>query len=438
LVTDGAVGAEARKQLGSRISTKVGAVVDPDRQVITISGSSRDRDAATIAANTYAHALIDYLANRDLDTYQTQVDELQHRLDAATTLVDDLQEQIADNPKELQLYAQRDSALGEYRSALDSQRSIQATGVPEPLLGSVADAVAFRVPIAGYTGLPHVEHALLGLALGILLGLGLAYVLDALDRRLASAESASLAFDLPVLAEVPDGGRLFRKSDQLAPSGSAINEAYRRLRTVLILEKQASTERTTMVVLVVSPGPGEGKTTTVAHLARALGEVGHQVLAVSADFRRPRLHRLFGAPVTKGLAALSEEDAPTGAGELLQRTNLTNVRLLTAGPGTSDPTELIRNTRRVIRAARGHFDFVVVDTSPLLSANDTLDLLDIADRVVIVARYRHTQRAAAERVRSMLAQTTAPSLGVVLTDVSSDQAYGYYYGYGTESTPSLT
>jgi receptor protein-tyrosine kinase len=430
LVSAGEVGSSARAKLGDIGPVHISASVDATRQVLIVSGTGPEAEPAARAANTAAHELIDYLTRRDLDVYQAQVDEVGRRLDAASAQVNRVQAQLDADPRDVQLIAQRDSALSEYRSALDSQRNIQSTGLPEPLLGSVADAEAFRVPIGGYTGLPHYQHAALGVALGLLLGIGLAFVLDALDRRLVSADGAAQAFGLPVLAEIPFGGRSFHAIDGLAPSGSAISEAYRRLRTVLTLEKPAAVEgeRATMVILVVSPGPGDGKTTTVAHLARAFGEVGNEVLALSADFRRPRLHKLFGVPAIKGLAGLSEPEG-LASGPLVQRTNVPNVHLITAGPGTSDATELIRNTRQVIRAARGRFDFVVVDTSPLLSANDSLDLLDVADCVVIVARYRHTNRSAAARVTNLLVQTTAPTLGVVFTDVRAEAGYGYDYRY---------
>ena len=429
VVDSGDIGEKARAALDGNDGVRVRAAADVARGVLIISARGLDPERVELAANTYSFILVEELDKQDLSSYQKQIQRQQNRLDNASEELRAAENRLASNSGDAELITQRDSALNEYRAALDGLRGIQTQGLPDPLLNLVSKARAAQAPQGGFTGLPHYQHVAIGLALGFLLGIGAAYLLELLDRRLGSAAEMAAAFTMPILAEIPEGGDAFAHSDALAPVGSTITEAYRRLRTVLLLERDEVREpRQAMVVLVTSAGPGEGKTTTVAHLARALGEVGMRTLAISADFRRPRLHKLLGAETLEGLA----EAAKTGPRErkvVVQPTDIPNVHLITGGTGTTDPTAQIQASFKVIAEAKPHFDFIVLDSSPLLAANDSLDFAGISDRVIVVARHRKTTRPSAEKTRDMLAQIDAPTLGVVMTAVTEGDGFGYYYGY---------
>jgi Mrp family chromosome partitioning ATPase len=148
---------------------------------------------------------------------------------------------------------------------------------------------------------------------------------------------------------------------------------------------------------------------------------------VSADFRRPALHEYFDVDPSGGIAALAAGD-PNGDEKLVKPTKYRGVRLITAGKGNPEPTELIHHAKRVVSEAREICDYVIIDTSPILSANDALDFVKLTDVVVVVSRFRQTTTPAAHRVRDMLFQTDAPVLGVVSTGVRKGDGYGYYYG----------
>lgn len=432
LVRSGPVRDTAREELDGHPGVTVRAGADIETGTVSITARGEDPEAVEVVANTYATILLDRLNEEDRATYEEQIAEQQAQVDETAELVDVAQVALAQDPENSRLIAERDSAINSYRAALDTLRAITSSGLPDPQMKTLSRADASEVPLGGYAGLPFASQVAVALSIALLVAIGLAYVFEALDRRLTSAEATAEAFGVPVLTEVPYGGKRFAKSSELAPAGSVVTEAYRQLRTIVQLVKESATppHEGATVILVTSPGPEEGKTTTVAHLARALAEVGSRVLLISGDFRRPRLHRYFGAEASRGLA-----DGSVGPSELVQKTDHEGVSLVTAGHGSSHTTELIKRARQAIQEGRGSFDYILIDSSPLLSANDALDFVQDADSVIPVVRARKTNANAADRAREMLRRTSAPVTGVVITGVRRSDSYGYYYGdYAPRST----
>lgn len=435
VLESGDLGQTARDALDDHAGVGFDASVDDTIGLLRLRAVSEDPARSEQVVEVYAQTVIDATAEEDRAQYESRIAAQQAAVDQALSAVDAAQFALVGDPENGRLQAELDSALAGYRSALDTLRAIEAQGLPEPKYTTLSRSDASEVGVGGFTGLGLPTQLILGLVLGGLLGIGLAYLRDALDRRIGSADAASTAYSLPVIAEVPDGGKAFSKGDSLAPPGSLITEAYRRLRTIVQLERDSRTDVDGgYVVLVVSASPEEGKSTSVAHLARSLAEIGNRVLCVSADFRRPKLHRIFGMPAHIGIAGLNDPDERIDPAELIQKTPIEGVSLVAAGRGRSDPTELLRAAGKLIAVARAHFDYIIVDSSPVLSANDTLDLVRSADSVVAVARYKQTTRASAERTHETLAQAGAPLLGVALTAVRGGEGYGYYYGYYSPDT----
>ncbi len=427
--------AEAESRLGPTDDTTVEAVADPVESTLKIRARGSDADRVVEVADTYAQVLLDTFGGDDRVVFQEQVQILQTQVDQASAELSAAENVVAINPLDPRAAAERDSALNAYRVAIDGLSAVQAAGIPAPTFITLTSASADEATIGGFTGLGAPRRAAAALVLGLMLGVGLAFLREALDRRLKSSAAAAEAFGVPVLSEIPDAGKAL--SAGLAPIGSVVTEAYRRIRTILELERKTleSTEGGATVVMVVSPGPGEGKTTSIAHLARSLGEVGNRTLAISADFRRPRLHHLLGVDPEEGLAALAGPQT-NGTRNLVQKCDLDNVSVITAGKGTHDPTVLISITRKLIAEARRSFDYILIDTSPILSTSDALDLASSVDIVLAVAKFRSTGRPAAERTRDMLIQTAAPLLGVIVTGVNARDTYGsYYYYYHPDSAP---
>jgi Mrp family chromosome partitioning ATPase len=287
-------------------------------------------------------------------------------------------------------------------------------------------------------GLRTAVGALFGLFLGIAIAIGL----QRLDPRLRSKEDAEEAFGLPVIAEIPN----LPKSEQTRTAVLAYDsprsptaESYRALRSSIIVAGHSvhppgggppttttepasngdAGERSAQVIMVTSPGPGEGKTTTAANLAAVIAETGYAVLAINCDFRKPRLHRYLRA-----------DDTPRKVLE----TAVPNVRTITDVVSDSsrlNPAEVVAAQRQVVESARELFDVIVLDTAPLLTTNDATDLLPEADLVVVCCRAGRTTREAANRTIESLRRHNAPVAGCVLVAADEGPAASYYYYYGT-------
>jgi Mrp family chromosome partitioning ATPase len=169
-----------------------------------------------------------------------------------------------------------------------------------------------------------------------------------------------------------------------------------------------------LVVLITSASSNEGKTTTTANLAAVFAESGASVLAVNCDFRRPTLHRFLGA-----------EDQP----RKVLKTTIPSVTLVSGvlTDAAANPAQVIAAQREVIAAAKEHFDVLLLDTAPLTTTNDAIEILPTADAVLLVARPDVTTSDAAERARELLDRVHAPVVGVVLVAATSVAPDTYYY-----------
>ncbi len=262
-----------------------------------------------------------------------------------------------------------------------------------------------------------------GALFGLLVGIIIAVVLNRLDNRVRSKRQVEALLDLPVIAEVPSLGRQSKRTQEVHAREnprSRFAEQYRALASTLGYARRARHVRG-QVVLVTSPGPSEGKTTTVANLGAMLAEAGQSVLLVNCDFRRPRLHMLTGS-----------EYQPMD----LNPTQIPDVELISNVVEDSDalPTEVIAAQRAVIKKASKLYDLIIIDTAPLLATNDAVDLLDLVDDVVLVMRSGKTTMQAADRAAEVLDRRRAHVLGVVITDVDAGHSADYYYygGYHEE------
>lgn len=269
-----------------------------------------------------------------------------------------------------------------------------------------------------------VPRVIAGTILGLLFGVLVALVLNRLDNRVRSKRQVELLLDLPVVAEVPSLTRSQRRAVEVHSREnprSRFAEQYRGLASTLGYVRRARQSRS-QVVLVTSPGPSEGKTTTVANLGAMLAESGQSVLLINCDFRRPRLHVLTGS----GYHPMD-----------LNRTQIPEVELISNVVDGDDalPTEVIAAQRSVIKKAMGLYDLILIDTAPLLATNDAIDLLDLVDDVVLVMRAGKTTMHAADRAAEVLDRRRAHVLGIAITDVDARHSTDYYYYGGYYNEP---
>jgi capsular exopolysaccharide synthesis family protein len=267
----------------------------------------------------------------------------------------------------------------------------------------------------------------LGLLLGIAVGVGAALLQEQLDDTVREEEDITRFADAPILGVVP----MFEGQDPVAllparqSRGRAI-DAYRGLRVNLGFVTSGSGGR---AVLVTSPGPQEGKTTTAVNLAIAAAQSGRRVVLVDSDMRRPAMHRLFTLNGLKGLSdVLAGQASPSDA---VQGVEDAGLRLLSSGTRAPNPTDLLDSAamRSLVDELRKQADLVIFDSPPLLSAADALVLASMSDAVLMVCIPGFSHRRALQRARVLLNQIGRDVSGVVLNRVQRRAGYGYYYGY---------
>jgi len=296
----------------------------------------------------------------------------------------------------------------------------------------------------------------LGAILGLLLGLGFAFVLERLDRRIKAPEDLGTIYHLPMLGEVPESSALARSArrrkgkDQGVILPPAEAEAFSLIRAHL---RFFNVDRDLRTIVIASAASGDGKTTIARHLAEAAARLGSRVLLLEADLRQPTLAQQLDIERGPGLA-----DALIGAvpmGEVTQSIALEaapgegiagrTLDVLTAGAVLPpNPGELLesRAMQTLLERAKSVYNLVVIDTPPLNAVSDAFPLLRKVDGVVIVGWVGRSRRDAAEQLHQVLAGSGAPLLGVVANGAKSGGPYAYAYANanakGDKSSPAVT
>jgi polysaccharide biosynthesis transport protein len=290
---------------------------------------------------------------------------------------------------------------------------------------------------------PNIPIALLlGLAAGIVVGVGGAVLIDNTDQTISTPEDVESITLLPTLAIVP---LMTKKNSQSWEDGgvevvlqprSSFAESFHTIRTSLMLSSAGGPPR---VVMVTSSVPGEGKTTVSSNLAATLAMNGSRVLLVDADLRRGRISDLLKTGSTLGLSGcLSNMCDWHEAIKVLD--GVPTLSVLGGGPRPPNPSDLLASARMavLIEEWKAEFDQIVMDLPPGLAVSDPVMLSTVADAVILVTRAGHTHRHALSRLTSTLARAHARVVGVVLNAFDSKtQYYGHYYGdydgyYGDE------
>jgi polysaccharide biosynthesis transport protein len=274
------------------------------------------------------------------------------------------------------------------------------------------------------------------LLIGLALGLGLCLLFEHLDNTFKTPDDVKQHLGLPFLGMVPDvnaratGPTPARTSPLILRSPkSAVAEAYRVLRTNLIF---SSADRTGGRILAVSSAnPGEGKTTTVANLAASLAINGARVLAVDADLRRPTMHQHFGLTKTPGLSDLIVGKAKPS--EAIHKTQFGGLQVMPCGYVPPNPTELLGSAslREILAALRTHYDWVLIDTPPILAMADTAVLCPLIDGLALVVGAETSSRPAVQRAVDQIQSVNGRLIGVILNKVNFERNsyyYGQYYG----------
>jgi len=293
----------------------------------------------------------------------------------------------------------------------------------------------------------------LGVFLGLVLGLGLVFLLDHLDRSLKTPEDVEHWVGIATLGVIPAIGESvgrgygygYLSSRRRPGSGagggadgsvdagikielipvarphSGAAEAYRALRTTLM----TSSAEKLQTLVVTSALPGEGKTATSVNLAVVFAQLGKRVILIDADLRKPRVHEIFGLSRRVGLASfLSGQNAEIG-----YQTKIPNLSVIGTGPFTPNPLELLASARmaELMSMVRANFELVIIDTAPMLLVSDAVVASKLADGVILCVHAGKTPREIVRQSSDRLRLAGVRHCGVVLNNLSARLATDPYY-----------
>ncbi len=338
--------------------------------------------------------------------------------------------QLSQLQGDLATYQQTFQSLSDkYQTLLISQQ----TPVANARVITPADEATKVSPRVGST----LVLALFG---GLVLSMVLAMLIESLDNRIYTEESAVQITGLPVLTHVP---LLKSKNDQPVLIGkddaSVLLESFRMLRTQLSFIGSYGQLRT---IVLTSSQPGEGKSTVSANLAIALALNKKKVVLVDTDLRRPTVHKIFGVTNNKGFTNVVAERGSLK--EAMHTTDIEGLFLLTSGPKPPNPAELLdsRMARGLIEHLKEQFDYVIIDAPPALMMADAQIISSSADGVLLVISCQEARRGGVERTHELMAQAGIRVVGMVLNKFTHEQGGYYdYYGSGYKeylSEPELT
>jgi capsular exopolysaccharide synthesis family protein len=321
-------------------------------------------------------------------------------------------------------------------NTLSDEFVVMVRELETPENGASPDArvvVEQRASIPGHAVVPQTARNIaIGLGLGVLLGIGLAFLRDMLDNTVKDREVLEEIAGTGIVGSIPlDKERRKHPAISFDTENSSIAEAFRKLRTNL---QFLAVDNPPRVIVVTSSTPSEGKSTTSINIALVLAEAEHNVLLVDGDMRRPMLHKYLDLVGPVGFSTVLSGGASLN--EVLQKTQFPGLTVLTSGAIPPNPSELLgsQSAKNLVSEMRAQFDYVIIDSSPLLAVTDAAVLAANSDGVLIIARYGQTKREQLTHAVGNLADVGAKVLGAVfsLTPVRGNSGYYTYSYYGDD------
>ena len=421
LVTSAPVKVAVARKLGN--VPNVSAAEVGTTNIISVTATAANPARAALIANAYATAFVTYQRSVTISNLAAAETQLSRQIASIAAQVKSLQSNPA-SAADVSALLNQEAALKEQLAQLQVNGAVSTGGIE-----LVTPATAPSSPSSPKPS----RDAILGFVLGLLLGIGLAFVIEHLDDAVHLKEEVErLTPGSRVLALVPMVSSWKNKDQAFAVTATEPNsvagEAYRSLRTSL---QFATLESHARVILVTSPGETEGKSATVVNLGVVLATAGERVAIVSCDLRRPRLGQFFGLDERVGLTTVLLGRCPLQ--EALQPVpGIDGLTILPSGERPSDPTGVLGSQQLagVLSQLSSMFDRVLVDSPPLLPITDAVILSQVVDTTLLVVAAGQTRGRDLRRASEALSLVHAKTIGVVLNEVTKSTGYGYAYGYG--------
>ncbi len=417
------------------LAGKIRVATVRDTQLIVITVEDRSPERAAQIANEVVQVFKQQNRELGASRYASSKQNLEQELLRSQASIDQLDAQVAalataSSPEQVQqrnqLRVQADQQRHTYATILKSYEQVRVAAAQTiDNLNVVEQAVPEPAPIRPRP----LMNTLLAAIVGIMLGIGLIFLIGYVDSSVKSGQQLEELIGLVTLASIARirGSSAEERLVTVADGSSVITEAYRMLRVNLDF---ATIDRPLRTLAITSSLPGEGKSTTTANLAVIFARSGRRVILVDADLRRPTLHTFFRRSNERGLTSALLQQAADPVESYLVETGVQNLLLLPSGPLPPNPAELLGSHRmaELVAALKGHADLVIFDSPPVLAVADTLVLTQVCDALLLVVLAGSTRTEALRKSHAALQQAGARLLGAVLnrapgSGVSHYQAY---------------
>ncbi len=315
-----------------------------------------------------------------------------------------------------------------YGTLLDRMKQVTAAATRTDTNIQVLDRA--ELPTAPYKPNKQ-ENIALSMLFGLAGGIGLAFFIEYFDNTFKNTHEIEKTTRLPALGMIPMQkfpAVVKRPLIAYSQSRSPVAEAFRSIGTFIMLSSSAKPPKT---ILVTSPGEKEGKTTICINTAMALAESTGNGVIIDADLRKPKLHHSFGTDNAVGLSTFLSGNAEFEEG-LIQKTQINGLNIITSGPIAPNPSELVvsRRMKDLLEALYTMYDFVIIDSPPLMGMSDSIYLSRIVDGSVIVIKAGETTKQVLSETKKIYRNINAKILGVVLNGIKeNDLKYNYYSNY---------
>lgn len=407
--------------------TQMRVELDGSTNSFTYTARARTAERAVELADTFAEELAKYITTRQDDVREQRLTSASERMAVLQQDVQDLSKQLALSPDDRILQAKLDATTRRYSTVFEEYDTLQ--GQPrmitlvtlEPAEAIPVSSQGFRAPRSRLT-----RGLFLGIA-GSVLGVGLVLLLNLLDPRIRRRSQAEAILGVRAQLTIPLSSRI---GDRLLAvrrdRNDPVADAYRALRSIVNLSNSDREDTSKApITLVLSSGSGDGKTTAAANLAAAYIETGARTVAVNTDFRRPAL---AGTLAADSLSAVAPEALPNMP--LVVSSNVSGLRVYDERLVDDDapPSELARKVVRTLPWLRNHYEEVVVDSAPVALAAEILELLPVADTIILLVRLGHTRIEAANRTADTLRALGVSNILLVVVGGPTRHDDAYYYG----------